>query len=238
VLFIFSLSTALLTALISQSVVMGQGINKWIFLAVGVAGIVLSSLHLGKKFKAGRSFLNLKTSWLSREVLSYGLFIALSFIWLDTFKLEMGYIAALLGFAACYTIDKVYQVTHKTTKLNIHSASVFLTAMLFTSLFVNNEQLFYIIIILKFLLYAYRKIYFRMHSKKMNLMITGIRILFGFFLPLIIWQTPLNEIPFLLASLLLVGEIIDRIEFYLELEVMSPIKQIEQDTKKYLKYLP
>jgi len=143
VLVVFTILTAILTAAISQSVVSGEVTNKWIFIGIGLIGMMLSSIHLGKKNRAWRSVLNLKTSWLSREVLFYGLFVISSFTWFETERTEIGYIAALLGFGACFTIDKVYQVTNKITRLNMHSASVFLTAILLTAILVNNSLLFY-----------------------------------------------------------------------------------------------
>ncbi|MCD4729164.1 MAG: 4Fe-4S binding protein [Bacteroidales bacterium] len=238
VLLVFTLLTAILTALISRSVISGIMINKWIFLVSGILGMGLSAFHLGKKLKAWRSVLNLKTSWLSREILSYGLFILLSFIWLDTANLEMGYIAALLGFGACYAIDKVYQVTNKITRLNIHSASVFLSAMLFTAVLVNNYQLLYTIIILKFLLYAYRKIYFRIQRKSIHPIISSIRIIVGFLLPLILLQLDLNYNLYYIFSSILLGEIIDRIEFYLELDISTPKNQIRNDLASMIQSLP
>jgi len=238
VLVVFTLLAATLTALVSNSIISGAIINKWIFLVSGILGMVLSALHLGKKLKAWRSVLNLKTSWLSREILSYSLFVFLSFIWLDTANLEMGYIAALMGFGACYSIDKVYQVTNKITRFNIHSASVFLSAMLITAVLVNNYQLLYTIIILKFLLYAYRKIYFQIQRKSIYPIISVIRILVGFLLPLILLQLDLNNNLYYIFSLILLGEIIDRIEFYLELDISTPKNQIRDDLANMLQSLP
>jgi len=42
------------------------------------AGLVLSVFHLGKPFKAWRFFLGLRTSWMSREILLFGIFAAVS----------------------------------------------------------------------------------------------------------------------------------------------------------------
>lgn len=200
--------------------------------------MVLSSLHLEKKMKAWRSILNLKSSWLSREILFYGLFVGISFIWLDLNNLEIGYIAALLGFGACFAIDKVYQVTNKITRLNIHSASVFLSAMLFTSVLVNNSQLFYTILALKLLLYIYRKIYFRIHQKSTYPFLSIIRILFGFFLPVIFWQLAFNNAQHFIFGSILIGELIDRTEFYLELDISTPKNQIRDDLADMLHSLP
>jgi len=157
--------------------------------------------------------------------------------WLDSTKLETGYIAALLGFGACYVIDKVYQVTNKITRLNVHSASVFLSAMLFTAVMINYSRLFFIILILKFLLYVYRKIYFRIHHKSFYPIISFIRISIGFFLPVILLQLDLNYLLLYIFGSILIGELIDRIEFYLELDISTPKNQIQDDLADMLQSL-
>jgi formate dehydrogenase iron-sulfur subunit len=45
-----------------------------------VVGLAASVLHLGKPMKAWRSFLGLRKSWLSREIVVFGLFLALAFL--------------------------------------------------------------------------------------------------------------------------------------------------------------
>jgi len=89
-------------------------------LGVAAAALVVASacslLHLGVKAGALRALRNLRTSWLSREVLFTGLFTALTlaaaagalarlpvadFLWLVT----------LTGFAAVFTMSRLYQET-------------------------------------------------------------------------------------------------------------------------------
>jgi hypothetical protein len=171
---------------------------------------------------------------LSREILSYGLFIVLSFIWFETANQEIGYVAGIMGFAACYSIDKVYQVTNKTTRLNIHSASVFLSAMLLTAILANNDLLFYTVIILKSLLYVYRKVYFWIQHQSINFWVSGIRVLIGIVFPMLLMQFRLYDHPYFIFIVIMIGEIIDRVEFYLELDIITPQKQIEHDVANYL----
>jgi len=47
----------------------------WLALALGVASVAASTLHLGRPLGAWRFFLGLKRSWLSREILAFSLFI-------------------------------------------------------------------------------------------------------------------------------------------------------------------
>jgi formate dehydrogenase iron-sulfur subunit len=45
---------------------------------IGIAGLIASVAHLGRPLGAWRSFLGLRTSWLSREIVGFGLFAGLA----------------------------------------------------------------------------------------------------------------------------------------------------------------
>lgn len=45
---------------------------------LGLLALVASTFHLGRPFQAWRSFIGLRTSWLSREILAFGLFAFLA----------------------------------------------------------------------------------------------------------------------------------------------------------------
>ncbi|MDZ4287120.1 MAG: DmsC/YnfH family molybdoenzyme membrane anchor subunit [Prosthecobacter sp.] len=48
------------------------GITSTVALVFGMAGIALSTLHLGQPLKAWRAFLGWRKSWLSREIIAFG----------------------------------------------------------------------------------------------------------------------------------------------------------------------
>lgn len=52
--------------------------------ALGMAGLGVSVLHLGRPLKAWRAFLGLRKSWLSREIVAFGLFSKLATAWAAT----------------------------------------------------------------------------------------------------------------------------------------------------------
>jgi Fe-S-cluster-containing dehydrogenase component len=52
--------------------------NATICLAAGLVGLAVSISHLGKPLKAWRAFLGLRTSWLSREIIAFGVFAPLA----------------------------------------------------------------------------------------------------------------------------------------------------------------
>lgn len=99
--------------------------NWGIFSLTGI-GILASTAHLGKPFQAWRAISNVRTSWLSREILVIGIFMSLALGWLvypwfikdsrillnidGVFPSVMG----ILGLLMLLTMDRVYDVAHLT----------------------------------------------------------------------------------------------------------------------------
>jgi Fe-S-cluster-containing dehydrogenase component len=235
VLVLFTLLVPVLTGLITASSLGWIELNPFVFLAAGFAGLILSSVHLGRKGRAWRSVMNLKNSWLSREILGTGLFLGTAAAWfLFPDYRVLAFASAVLGFATSYIIDKVYLHFEKSTRLDVQSNSVFLTALLLTSLMTFNERYAALILLIKLLLYLYRKIYFLVHKRKVGFFLSAARILAGFVLPAWMWYT-LRIDPWWITGVILAGELTDRAEFYLEGEVVSPRRQIIRDLKNSMK---
>ena len=82
-------------------------------LTMGVVGIVLSVLHLGQPLKAWRAFLGWRKSWLSREIIAFGVFAKLGVLaLLFPSKLTLS-LVALAGVLAVYTSVMVYVDTRR-----------------------------------------------------------------------------------------------------------------------------
>jgi DMSO reductase anchor subunit len=82
-------------------------------LTMGVVGIALSVLHLGQPLKAWRAFLGWRKSWLSREIIAFGLFAKLGVLaMLFPMKLTLS-LVALAGVLAVYTSVMVYVDTRR-----------------------------------------------------------------------------------------------------------------------------
>lgn len=86
------------------------------------SGLVGSVLHLGQPLKAWKAFLGWRTSWLSREIICFGAFGGLSFVFIFLLMLKpvpphfIGAIGALLpvlGSIAVWTSVKVYSDTRR-----------------------------------------------------------------------------------------------------------------------------
>jgi Fe-S-cluster-containing dehydrogenase component/DMSO reductase anchor subunit len=87
---------------------------------IGLTGIALSLLHLGQPLKAWRAFLGWRKSWLSREIIAFGLFAKLGALtmaawWFGDFTMLRYAItlAALGGFLAVYASVMVYVDTRR-----------------------------------------------------------------------------------------------------------------------------
>ncbi|HSG09442.1 MAG TPA: DmsC/YnfH family molybdoenzyme membrane anchor subunit [Longimicrobiales bacterium] len=119
------------------------GVSTFVALMLLAGGA--STLHLGRKARAWRAVLNVRRSWLSREVAFFSMFASLGTLvlagesplspgWLqDLVPTGLPTAAALAGFALLFAIDRVYAVT-RTRGLAFHSARVLLTGLMVAGL--------------------------------------------------------------------------------------------------------
>ncbi|MGC7870160.1 dimethyl sulfoxide reductase anchor subunit family protein [Desulfosporosinus sp. SYSU MS00001] len=99
-----------------------------------VVALVLSLFHLGTPTGAYRSILNLKTSWLSREILTAGGFLVLSFISYQAFQKKassaLGWITSLVGLAAVLSMSNIYSHSVRPAWMNANTYVAFFGATL------------------------------------------------------------------------------------------------------------
>lgn len=220
--FIFSFLTGWYTSFWT-----GTGrLQQIVFLLLGVVGILLSTIHLGKPFRAIRSIVNIKTSWLSREIFFCGLFLSLSLVYIFYFSsIFLFVITSISGFILLLTIEGVYSITKRKFKLIIYSSNTFLTALLFSFYFNNLYKLVVVLIVAKALLYIYQK----SELDRFNfyhISAIFIRIVVGLIFPLgIVFFTGSFNKGLLLVALI-IGEVVDRFEFYNSISIDSPSKEL------------
>lgn len=96
------------------------GIVSLVAFVIGLVGIALSVLHLGQPLKAWRAFLGWRKSWLSREIIAFGLFAKLGALclvawWWGDFSLLRWAItlAAVSSLLAVFTSVMVYVDTRR-----------------------------------------------------------------------------------------------------------------------------
>jgi DMSO reductase anchor subunit/ferredoxin len=96
-------------------------VHSLVAVAVGLAALGASILHLGRPLYAFRALLGLRTSWMSREILSFGLFALLAMLYAASFwatplayardSLRIG--AAVMGAAGVACSVLIYQATRR-----------------------------------------------------------------------------------------------------------------------------
>jgi len=230
-LLVFTLLTAVLVGLMAA----GTRTNGFAFAALAAAGMGLSTLHLGRKMRAWRAVLNWRRSWLSREIILFSTFASLSVVHLlgGEAAAALRWPITAVGFAALFAMDSVYLVT-RTPGLRLHSAQVLLTGALVLGLVSGSGPLFLGVAALKVLLYTFRRMT-RPRAGALAAVLGVLRVVPGALVPMWLWmsQAPEAHTSVWIGLVLgvAVGEVIDRCEFYMELEVPSPRRQIAADLK-------
>ena len=186
---------------------------------IGLIAMGLSAAHLGKPARAYRAILNWRRSWLSREVLLFPAFVGLSLL------PSARPLTAAVGFATLFAMDQVYRLSSNRRRGDLHSAGVLLTGLFLTGVFAPWLWLAAPIWLLKLSLYLRRHQRYPHESK----LLFFSRIAFGFVFPV----AAFTHYPLAIA-LVLVGELIDRVEFYLELDFAQPSTQMRVDLERAL----
>jgi DMSO reductase iron-sulfur subunit len=203
-----------------------------------------STLHLGRKRRAWRAVLNLRSSWLSREILFFSLFVgvALLFCALPSFHLAVGLTAAALAIATLVSVDRVYDCVRPAQMFPMHSADMVLTGLLVAALLLGIGPATFIILAAKLILYASR------HPRWLgegggSLATTGwiapaLRAGLGCILPALLLALEPGNWRVWASVGIVAGEIIDRAEFYNELEIVSPRAQVVTDLESWCQGSP
>jgi len=194
--------------------------SRELFLAVGFTGAILSMLHLGRKERMWRSVLNIRHSWLSREILFFGIFMTATVIHFYVYSLPI-WVFVVVGLLLCISVDMLYQAAHWKWKLKIHSAqAIFIAASVFLIL-KHQEWLFSIVMGARLVLFVYRKL--DMWGKwqaitnvaRISSSALAVALLFLDYPMWLVWL------------FFLIGEIIDRVSYYNELSVPEPSELIK-----------
>ena len=92
-------------------------------LAIGFAALVSSTLHLGRPLGAWRAFLGLRKSWLSREIVVFGVFAKLAMlytasVWLPRLaspavQASLGWATVASGLLGVFCSAMIYHDTHR-----------------------------------------------------------------------------------------------------------------------------
>ena len=227
----FTFLVTLLVAVQVSSVLGGATLDPLVFLSGAAVATLFSSIHLGRKSRAIRAIHNLKRSWLSREIFSFAAFIAVGFT--HTILLPdnsiFGFFAAALGIATLISIDMVYGTLPTTKPTLSHSAGVSISAILILGISLANPYVSGLAGIAKLLLYLRRKQMYYREGLSFSRTVAGFRISVGLVLPAVLWSVEFSYGMTIVLAAVLVGELIDRSEFYLELDIVNPKTQMASE---------
>lgn len=244
-LVLFSLAAASLVAWQAASVTSKVAISPIIFVLLGIVAIILSTIHVGKKLRIWRFLLNLKGSWLSREIFSFSAFFSLGALSLfmqnnllglgDIFSFveskTVGIAALVFGAFTLVSVDMVYRFFIRKDTLKLHSAMAWITGLFLFAWLAHIPLLIGIMTLFKASLYIYRKHTLRRQNIAFLPIISSIRIA-ALLLPFIVLLAIPAISPWILLPILFLGEIIDRIEFYHESDVRIPQGELREMMRK------
>ncbi len=226
-LLVFTLISSLLVAWFAAFAFSQTLPWPWGFSFLGVTSILMSTLHLGRPERAWRAILNLRTSWVSREILFVSAFLGLAILHALLIPLPHWLLAvtAGLGFAALFAADKIYDVAGQVSPAIPHSAMNSLTAAYLLGLLAWEPWVAIPAGGLKLVLYGVT-----LARRETIVWPIGVaRILLGFVWPLVVLGAWPSASVALLIGGPFVGEIIDRVGFYRERRFLSPERQIDID---------
>ena len=211
----FSFITTISVATIVSSFFKSIFPDKLIISILVVLAGTISLFHLGKKQRAWRAILNIKTSPLSREIALFILFSIVSLV--AVFFQIPGFLiaASITGLFLLISIDSVYIYADRRKSVLMHSGQTFLSALIIIS-FLSGAILPFIFIAL---LKLASSLYLLSVNKK-----AGVNFIIRFFRIALLF---LSGASFLLGtsysdnviiSLFLTGEFLDRVIFYIDFE--------------------
>ena len=203
----------------------GPAVIPELFGAVGLAGIGLSSMHLGKKQRAWRAMINWRRSWLSREVIAYPFFIGMGVL-TSAFYPEAAplvWVTAVAGGLLLVVIDGVYAAMARDWSSSFDGQASVLSAAFLVSVLTGNVSLAVLTGLLR--VYALMdRIQKRRESKGGSAhsnWLSVSRLLAGLVIPAVLWMSG-DEATSLVAGFALLGEFADRLDFYDSLYVTTP----------------
>ena len=208
-----------------------RSVGATAFLTFAAAGMAAATLHLSRKTRAWRAMLGFARSWLSREIVFFSLFAASGalHLLLGARNPFTGGVALACGAAALFSMDRVYRFAVRTVDRLPHSAGVLLTGLFLAAVLAERPLAVAILGAVKLLLYVARKWLLASGGLPPRPEISALRVVAGFVAPIVLWLLPAPSSAALAWTSIAFAELIDRCEFYAELEFPSPARQMTVD---------
>jgi len=230
-LWIFTTVATLMVAWWTATTASGSAIELPALAGFGAAGFVamiVSALHLGKITRIYRAVLNFRRSWISREVVFFSAFFAVA----CGIALRAGphpvvlWTISIIGFAALYSMDMVYRVPGQTVPAVPHSAMTMLSAAYYVGLLLASPALALPAAGVKLVLYLRRQ-----RLVPAGAALGFLRVALGLAAPCVLLLAGGIPSTHLVAAAVL-GELVDRAEFYAGLGFLTPSRQIQRELSR------
>ncbi|MEJ2483450.1 MAG: 4Fe-4S dicluster domain-containing protein [Gemmatimonadota bacterium] len=231
----FTLLLAVLFGLLAAAMSGSREVSPLLFAAVSVVAAGLSLAHLGRPTRAWRAVLGIRRSPVSREVTGFGLMAALGTVALVAAPAPLSTVAGGLGLIAgllsLVSADRVYRPVFQGGRPVLHSAGVLLTGMYLAALsagFVGWAALIGGYKLMRYLERAGNE-RARGSGARIGWFRAAGRTGLGMVVPALAWIVGGAPLPIWALLCALVGEAVDRAEFYSELEIVSPARRLRLD---------
>jgi Fe-S-cluster-containing dehydrogenase component/DMSO reductase anchor subunit len=210
-LIIFTLIVSMISAIASSGIMNNASLASKISLPVaGAFAAFLSTAHLGKPLRAWRALFNIHKSWLSREIFFFSLFYLILIV--DFLITDVpNSLTIIFSLFLLLSIDMLYKPAQVYWKTRLHSAQTLFIAASFYLLLTEVYWFFAAIMIIRLHLFIKQSL-IKGNFKKLRIVRITIILASG-------WYIFYQHDNILLIYLYIVGEIIDRLLFYEELQV-------------------
>ena len=149
----------------------------------------------------------------------------------DAWRRAVAWIVVVIGILALTAIDRVYRYTHRPGANGPHSADALITGLFLAGVSAGSTPVAGVAGIAKLLLYVGRKRAFHRAGLPVRPLASITRIGIGLLLPPLLW--PLGA-DYALVIAVGLGELIDRLEYYQEMETVTPGRQMVLDLRAML----
>ena len=230
-LWFFSSIAILLMAWFAAATALASSIALPIFAGAGLLAMAVSALHLGKITRIWRALLNVRRSWVSREVVLFSAFFvaACGALWWQEVPAGPRWAIVVVGFGAMFSMDMVYRVPGQPVLTMPHSAMATLSAALYIGILTGNSVLVVPAATVKLVLYLARG----ERPAPGGVVLAPIRIGVGILPPLALGITGAVSVEVAMFGAV-IGELIDRAEFYACLRFLTPSHQIDVDLARHV----
>ncbi len=228
-LWLFSTVATILVAWFTSAATNGEDVVLALFASVGALSMAVSVLHLGRISRFWRAILNIRYSWVSREVFFFSIFFASAcFAIMRPPPNWLLWTIAGFGFAALYSMDMVYRIPGQPVQTVPHSAMAILSAAFYIGILIASPVLLWPVAAVKAVLYLARPIY----PPPGLAALAPLRLGVGLLIPCVLATAASPAVSGFAIWAAIFGELIDRGEFYASLRFLTPAEQIEIDLEE------